>query len=189
MTQTDIFVKLQQKWIELNKIKDGDKVRITRNFVTGENGCACSVDLRIADMIGEVLTITDSLLMSMQFGIHMQHPSRGMFNIPYFCLEPVTVEKPVVKRPKVDRVYEIMNSNLKFKHDEMRLTINDKHEITIDKRKLTMTESLAFIEILKNTLKLNVTNLAFDGLYDSKFPSFALCNDEMEEIIKLYKGK
>lgn len=87
MTQTEIFVALQQKWIKLHGIKDGDKVRVIKKFEKGELGCSSTFYNN--DYTGKEYVISDPLGgSSMEKGINL---CCGPI-LPYFCLEPVKEE-------------------------------------------------------------------------------------------------
>jgi len=85
-TQQEIFVKLQQKWIELNNVKNGDKVRVIRIFKEGEGGCTSHFN--DIDYTGRTFTIDNKLENNMDCGINLKS---GPI-LPYFCLEPVKKE-------------------------------------------------------------------------------------------------
>jgi len=84
MTKQEIHKQLHDKWIQLNNIKVGDKVRVLRKAESFENGWNGYWVREMDKFIGKVLTVNK---------IEEEISTKESLYYPYFVLEKVEVEE------------------------------------------------------------------------------------------------
>lgn len=92
INKTELFVAMQQQWIKLNGVKNGDRVKVVRLPNPNENGWEGTVFPESRLVPGELGTIKDDFTRLMNVGIHIKFDNAGLENFPYFCLELVKEE-------------------------------------------------------------------------------------------------
>jgi len=132
-TQAQIYNELFKRWVELNELKPGDKVKIVSKFEEDDPrhfDLAFKADSmsRLVGVIGEVKYVeTDN------FTICVYTPSKNNYWYwPYYCLEKVEE-----KEKSVD--VEIIGSNITFEHDAFDISIT-KEGTTIKDYDFTLDE-------------------------------------------------
>jgi len=177
MTENNIYIALEKKWIELNKIKIGDNVKILRISKSHENGWAMPWGKPMNDTKNKTLKIK-GLSNPNGYGILLSN----RFFYPYFVLEPVTVRKPTVKMRKVS----ICSSSRTFKHGELTVIISESGTISfVDGVKLNKTNAKEFVETLTHFLKTDLLHIGFSNPYQDN--NTLLTKDEASQIVNAYK--
>lgn len=82
LTPIEIYAKLQAKWISLNNVKIGDKVKVTTSAKDHEQGWNNGWNDQMQEKIGRTLVVD---MIYPDQGIHM----RTGYSYPYFVLEKV----------------------------------------------------------------------------------------------------
>lgn len=86
-----IYQALQDKWVELNEIKVGSKVKVIRTATDFENGWDLVWMGSMSSQVGKVVTIDE--IKTNSNGLHLDVGC----SYPYFVLEPVVNENTIVK--------------------------------------------------------------------------------------------
>lgn len=170
-TSAEIYALMQAKWVELNGIKIGSKVKLLRKFKDCEDGFYYIWVDNISKNISKEGAVTEIRPNS----IAVRFSVNNSAYIPYFCLEPVE------NKPKEFNI-DILKCNYKISHKEM--SINIKKDVTTVGE--TEINTGNFINLLKAARKLgrNFHNLEFKDNNDNLIAiNVGL---EVPEILKQY---
>ena len=169
LSKEEIYLQLQNKWVELNDVKRGTKVRLFRSWEDGEGGYSTNNHSFYGDDLGE--SIVEDI--STEDGPCIICDG---FDAPYFCLEVVEDQNEWVV---------IYSSDFTIRHDNFIITINSEGEIWNNTKNEIIYNAKEAEEFIKAMRILKNANLLDKFEFLLNFNKCVLGN-EVDSIIEAY---